>query len=48
MTVGAVDKVEATQAGQTHSLGVKSEIYFKDRRHQAALKEAMSWFLEAA
>ena len=59
ISVGAVDKVqahvEATQAGQTRALGVKSEIYFKDRCHnregarlQAALKEAMSWFLEAA
>ena len=36
-TVGAVDKVqaqvEATQAGQTRGLVVKSEIYFKDRCH---------------
>ena len=49
-TLGADDKVqahvEATQAGQTRALGVKSEIYFKDRRHgregaglQAALKD---------
>ena len=49
-TVGAVDKVqaqvEATQAGQTRPLGVKSEIYFRDRcrsregaRLQATLKD---------
>ena len=49
-TVGAVDKVqaqvEATQAGQTRGLVVKSEIYFKDRCHstegarlQATLKD---------
>ena len=49
-TVGAVDKVqaqvEATQAGQTRALGVKSEIYFRDRCHsgegarlQATLKD---------
>jgi hypothetical protein len=38
--------VEATQAGQTRALGVKSEIYFRDRCHsregarlQAALKD---------
>jgi hypothetical protein len=50
ITVGVVDKVQAhvelTQAGQPRALGVKSEIYFKDRRHsregaglQAALKD---------
>jgi hypothetical protein len=50
ITVGAVDKVqaqvEATQAGQTRALGVKSEIYFRDRCHsgvgariQATLKD---------
>ena len=50
MTVGAVDKVqaqvEATQAGQTRALVVKSEIYFRDRCHsgegarlQATLKD---------
>ena len=49
-TLGADDTVqahvEAAQAGQTRALGVKSEIYFKDRRHgregaglQAALKD---------
>ena len=49
-TVGAVDKVqaqvEATQAGQTRGLVVKSEIYFRDRCHsregarlQATLKD---------
>jgi hypothetical protein len=48
--VGAVDKtraqVEATQAGQTRALGVKSEIHFGDRCHsgqnarlQATLKD---------
>jgi hypothetical protein len=51
MTVGAVDKVqaqvEATQAGQTRALGVKSEVYFRDRcrsregaRLQATLKDS--------
>jgi hypothetical protein len=51
MTVGAVDKVQAhvdaTQAGQTRALGVKSEIYFRDRCHsregarlQATLKDS--------
>ena len=50
MTVGAVDKVqaqvEATQAGQTRGLVVKSEVYFRDRCHsregarlQATLKD---------
>ena len=50
MTIGAVDKVqahvEATQAGQTRGLVVKSEIYFRDRcrsregaRLQATLKD---------
>jgi hypothetical protein len=50
MTVGAVDKVqaqvEATQAGQTRALVVKSEVYFRDRCHsregsrlQATLKD---------
>ena len=50
VTVGAVDKVqahvEATQAGQTRPLGVKSEVYFRDRCHsregarlQATLKD---------
>ena len=50
MTVGAVDKVqahvEATQAGQTRALIVKSEVYFRDRCHsregarlQATLKD---------
>src|SRR5580693_409692 len=50
ITVGAVDKVqaqvEATKAGQTRALGVKSEIYFRDRCHsgegarlQATLKD---------
>ncbi|HZZ24543.1 MAG TPA: hypothetical protein VFE60_19035 [Roseiarcus sp.] len=50
ITVGAVDKVqahvEATQAGQTRALVVKSEIYFRDRCHsregarlQATLKD---------
>ena len=49
-TVGAVDKVqaqvEATQAGQTRALVVKSEVYFRDRCHsregarlQATLKD---------
>ena len=49
-TVGAVDKVQAhvdaTQAGQTRALVVKSEVYFKDRCHsregarlQATLKD---------
>ena len=49
-TVGAVDKVqaqvEATQAGQTRVLVVKSEVYFRDRCHsregarlQATLKD---------
>ena len=49
-TVGAVDKVqahvEATQAGQTRALVVKSEVYFRDRcysregaRLQATLKD---------
>ena len=49
-TVGAVDKVqahvEATQAGQSRGLVVKSEIYFRDRCHsregvrlQATLKD---------
>ena len=49
-TVGAVDKVqahvEATQAGKTRGLVVKSEIYFRDRCHstegarlQATLKD---------
>ena len=37
MTVGGVDKVqaqvEATQAGQTRGLVVKSEVYFRDRCH---------------
>jgi hypothetical protein len=50
ITVGAVDKVqaqvEATQAGQTRALVVKSEVYFRDRCHsregsrlQATLKD---------
>ena len=50
ITVGAVDKVqahvEATQAGQSRGLVVKSEIYFRDRcrsaegaRLQATLKD---------
>ena len=50
ITVGAVDKVqaqvEATQGGQTRPLGVKSEVYFRDRCHsregarlQATLKD---------
>ena len=50
ITVGAVDKVqaqvEATQAGQTRGLVVKSEVYFRDRCHsregarlQATLKD---------
>jgi hypothetical protein len=50
LTVGAVDKVqaqvEATQAGQTRALVVKSEVYFRDRCHsregarlQATLKD---------
>ena len=49
-TVGAVDKVqaqvEATQAGQTRPLGVKSDVYFGDQCHsregarlQATLKD---------
>jgi hypothetical protein len=49
-TVGAVDKVqahvEATQAGQTRALVVKSDVFFKDRcnsgegaRLQATLKD---------
>jgi hypothetical protein len=49
-TVGVVDKVqaqvEATQAGQTRALVVKSEVYFRDRCHsregarlQATLKD---------
>src|SRR5580704_6834116 len=49
-TIGAVDKVqahvEATQAGQTRGLVVKSEVYFRDRCHsregarlQATLKD---------
>jgi hypothetical protein len=53
ITVGAVDKiqaqVEATQAGQTRALGVKSEVYFRDRCHgregarlQATLKRRHS------
>src|ERR1700727_3486823 len=37
ITVGGVDKVqaqvEATQAGQTRGLVVKSEVYFRDRCH---------------
>jgi hypothetical protein len=37
ITVGTVDKVqvqvEATQAGQTRALVVKSEVYFRDRCH---------------
>ncbi len=37
ITVGAVDKVqaqvEATQAGQTRALAVKSEVFFRDRCH---------------
>ena len=51
ITVGAVDQVqaqvEATQAGQTRALVVKSELYFRDRCHsregarlQATLKDA--------
>ena len=51
ITVGAVDQVqaqvEATQAGQTRALVVKSEVYFRDRCHsregarlQATLKDA--------
>ena len=50
MAVGAVDKVqaqvEATQAGQTRSLVVNSDVYFRDRCHstegarlQATLKD---------
>ena len=50
ITVGAVDKVqaqvEATQAGQTRALVVKSDVYFRDRCHsregarlQATLKD---------
>jgi hypothetical protein len=50
ITVGAVEKVqaqvEATQAGQTRALVVKSEVYFRDRCHsregarlQATLKD---------
>jgi hypothetical protein len=50
MTIGAVDKVqaqvEATQAGQTRGLVVKSDVYFRDRCHsregarlQATLKD---------
>src|ERR1700722_12737028 len=50
ITVGGVDKVqaqvEATQAGQTRGLVVKSEVYFRDRCHsregarlQATLKD---------
>ena len=50
ITVGAVDKVqaqvEATQAGQTRGLVVKSDVYFRDRCHsregarlQATLKD---------
>ena len=50
ITVGGVDKVraqvEATQAGQTRALVVKSEVYFRDRCHsregarlQATLKD---------
>jgi hypothetical protein len=49
-TVGAVDKVQAqvnaTQAGQTRTLAVNSEVYFRDRCHsgqgarlQATLKD---------
>jgi hypothetical protein len=50
ISVGAVDKfqaqVEATRAGQTRALVVKSEVYFRDRCHssegarlQATLKD---------
>ena len=50
ITVGAVDKVqaqvEATQAGQTRALVIKSDVYFRDRCHsgqgarlQATLKD---------
>ena len=50
-TDGAVDKVqaqvEATQAGQTRALGVRLEVYFRDRCHsregarlQATLKDS--------
>ena len=57
MTVGAVDKVqaqvEATQAGQTRALVVKSEVYFRDRCHsregarlQATLKDGTQLTLD--
>ena len=57
MTVGAVDKVqahvEATQAGQSRALVVKSEIYFRDRCHstegarlQATLKDGTQLTLD--
>jgi hypothetical protein len=53
ITVGAVDKVqakvEATQAGQTRALVVRSDVYFRDRfysrdgaRLQVTLKMARS------
>ncbi len=56
ITVGAVDKVqaqvEATQAGQTRALVVKSDVYFRDRCHsregahlQATLKDGTQLIL---